>query len=307
MGGDAAPRGDDPFANGHAPRLKGFVEVDSRSLYRYIDMRAGEGRLIYHGLLLPLIVGSFAVSPGYPGAHTVVMLILVPALALGLYSLSRRRRPIGSRVGFAVWAAVLAFIVVKFRLYSPGINYNLLVFSPLVYLAVIFICLEISSGVLSGKDAGRLRAALHCVILAAFLLTSLGFVRSLVTFPRFLHNGVSFDEAKDRLKDLRRDASGSVLITPTLFGLVDDYDNMSVMVLPHHAVPKTHEIVVFAQVGLARQTPPQIDGYSLVDDRFDHDAPRIFGVKVANSSHGYAYAVYRRDRGAAVLTGTDAD
>jgi hypothetical protein len=136
-----------------------------------------------------------------------------------------------------------------------------------------------------------------------FIMTSLGFVRTLVTFPEFLRRGVSYTDARTQIEDLRRSASGSILITPAIFGLFDDYDGISVMVLPHHAVPKTHDYVVFSQVGLARQTPPEIEGYVLIEDRFDHRPPRLFGIKVANSTHGYDYAVYQRDSLAGPATG----
>jgi hypothetical protein len=185
----------------------------------------------------------------------------------------------------------------KTHLYAPGIAYNITAFSPLVYLVVIFTGLEICRGEAARDRVGGLCPVLHVIILAVFLLTSLGFARTLVTFPRFVRGGVKYAEASTRLQDLRETASGSILITPAIFGLFDDYDGLSVMVMPHHRVPKTHEFVVFSQVGLGRQTPPEIEGYVLIEDRFDHDAPRLFGVKVASSPHGYNYAIYRRDTG----------
>jgi hypothetical protein len=220
-------------------------------------------------------------------------LLYVSAAILGLFSL--RHRPIKSKAGFAVSALVLLAVMARYHLYSPGINYNLIVFAPLVYLAVMFTCLEIGRTMRSGRNGAGLRPVLCLLVLGVFLLTSMGFARTLVIFPRFLDHGVTYAEAKQRLADLRAGASGPVLITPALFGLVDDYDNLGVLAMPHHPVPKTYEIVVFAQFGLARQTPPRIDGYRLVEDRFDHEPPRIFGIKVANSNHGYDYAVYRRD------------
>ncbi len=47
---------------------------------------AGEGRLVYHGFLLQMIVGSFAPAPGYASAHLVIMVI--PAAALGFFALA---------------------------------------------------------------------------------------------------------------------------------------------------------------------------------------------------------------------------
>jgi hypothetical protein len=224
-------------------------------------------------------------------------LLFLLALTLGFLRLGRHRAVVKSKAGFAVSLAVLFIIAAEARLYSPGINYNLVVFSPLVYLAVIFAGLARCRDEAAVKGARRLCPVVTPLILAVFLMTSLGFARTVVTFPAFLQRGVSYAEARVRLEDLRGSASGSILITPAIFGLVDDYQGISVMVLPHHAVPKTHEFVVFSQVGLARRTPPEIDGYVLIEDRFDRDAPRVFGVKVANSTHGYDYAIYRRETG----------
>jgi hypothetical protein len=219
-------------------------------------------------------------------------LLYLMALVLGLHAFRLRKQRVRSKVGFLVCAAALAAFVVRCSLYVPRLNYNLLAFAPLVYLVVIFTSLEITQFYRTTK---RLRPALHFFVLVVFLLTAVGFARSLIMFPRHLTNGISYATAKTRLDEIREAASGPVLITPALYGLVDNYDDISVMDMPHYPVPKTYEVVVFAQVGLARQAPLDIDGYRLVENRFDPNAPRVLGVKIANSSHGYEYAVYRRD------------
>jgi hypothetical protein len=233
-------------------------------------------------------------------------LLFLLAAALGALRLGRHRDRVKSRVGFIVSLAGLVIIVVESKLYTPQILYNLMVFSPLVYVAAIFAGLEICRDEAAAKGARRLCPALTAIIVMVFLATSLGFARTLVTFPAFLQRGVSYAEAKTRFEDLRTNASGSILITPALYGLVYKYDGISVMELPDQPIPKGYEFIMYSQVGVARQTPPEIDGYVLIEDRFDRNAPRIFGVKVANSTHGYDYAIYQGESGtkSSVSTGS---
>jgi hypothetical protein len=217
------------------------------------------------------------------------------ALGLGLHAFHRRNWRVRSRVGLLCSVGALAALVVRYCLYVPGLNYNLLVFAPLVYLAVVFTSLEMNQAGPTGTGLKKLRPALNLLILAILMLTTLGFARTLIMFPRFLKDGITYVQAKARLEEIRRSASGSVLIAPAFYVLTDDYQGLSVMEMPHHTVPKTHEIVVFAQVGLGRHTPPQIDGYRLVEDRFDRNVPRLLGVTLGNSCRGYDYAVYKRE------------
>lgn len=218
----------------------------------------------------------------HPGATFYAL----PFLLLAVLALLRARswRPAGAWPLAAAAGALLAAAVWRLSLSAPEHSYNLQLFAPLVFAGN----LRLAAGT-EKRFPGVLVVLFHG-------LAAAGFLRALVLFGFFLTQGVSLDDAR---RDFARHAGatgGLISVTPSLWVLTEDYDRLRVAPLGLPAERIAGDLFVVQQNYSGRQEPPDIAGFRLVEDRFVRRPCRLFGLPVARTMPGYAFAVYRREQ-----------
>jgi hypothetical protein len=146
-------------------------------------------------------------------------LLLVAAAAVGAIELIRIGRGIAAPALLAAFALALTAAVAYTSLRVPARNYNLLMFSPLLYALLI-------RWVAEGRS--RLGAAL---VIAIIWLTGAGFARDALAFPAFLAHGTGLDEARAAYARILGDRPG-VSVLGSGWVLSDDYQKFQVPELP---------------------------------------------------------------------------
>lgn len=218
-----------------------------------------------------------------PGGTFYALPYLLLAVGLLLGSRSWRgavRSPLLCGLCLIPLAAVLWGSTVR----APEHAYNVLLFAPLVFAA------NLHQAFRTERKAPRMALpAIHA-------LTSLGYVRALVLFGFFLAHGVSLDAARAQLARLVPMARGPVSVTPSLWVLSDDYERLRAVPAGVSAAGLEGDLLIFQQNYTGQSAPSPIEDLRLVEDRFVDRSPRLFGLPVARTVPGYAFAVYRRER-----------
>jgi hypothetical protein len=144
---------------------------------------------------------------------------------------------------------------------------------------------------LAGARLGLLRAAYALVTLAS----AAGFARSALLFPFYLSGGVSLAEARARFEPIRREATGRIGVSGSLWVLAEDYERMFVWgsaAFIDHSAESAGATLVLQQNYTGWAAPPEIANHRLVYSSFTTEAPALFGLRLANAMPGYAFAVY---------------
>jgi hypothetical protein len=162
----------------------------------------------------------------------------------------------------------------------PELSYNVLLFAPAVFAANLYLASR------HGKEGGWLRRGTAL----AQGLTGLGYLRNLVLFGLFLTQGVPLAEARAAVRRLPPRAP--LAVTPSLWVVSEDYDRMTVFPLAEGPRPGAGAVMI-QQSYTGLTSPPAIPGYHLVEDRFLPRPGTLLGLRVANTTPGYGYAVYR--------------
>lgn len=221
-----------------------------------------------------------------PAASFYGLLLLAAAAAAFAYW--RRRRPeIAAPALFypllLLSAAALFYFV--FRVHSR--NYNLLLFSPLLYAAVIEGC----SGWAAAAPAQRRAWPL---LLGALLLlpTAAGFLQKAALYPAYRRQGLKLLPARERFAQALVGWRGRVAIGESLWSLSEDYPRLREWRTPEEDALNRCALVVVQQPYSGRAAPPALPGHRLRADHFRGAGPRLLGIPLASTMPGYGFAVY---------------
>lgn len=218
-------------------------------------------------------------NPG--GTFYALPYLLLPAgLLLGVRTW---RGAVRSPILCALCLLPLAVVLWGSTVRAPEHAYNVLLFAPLVFAA------NLHQAFRSGWRAPRLALpAIHG-------LTGLGYVRAVVLFGFFLSSGVSLDTARAQLARLAATARGPVSVTPSLWVLADDQQRLRAVPSAIAAAGLEGDLLIYQQNYSGQTTAPAIADLRLVEDHFVHRQCRLFGLPIARTVPGYAFAAYRRE------------
>jgi hypothetical protein len=211
-------------------------------------------------------------------SNSLYGLIYIVGFILFVLALPRILKQGKNRAGMLTCTALICFAVWNYGIRYPGQNYNLLLFSPLVFGFVIW------SACRSLTGRFNIILTLFCV-----LAGSLGFIQRVLVFPHFLKGGMSFELARKQFAHLTSDSGGTVSVSSGLFSLTQDYSRVK-----KYYVLADPELLILQQVNRGVKSPPHMPGYQLITSYFSSVEPMLFGVKCANTISGYNFAAYRK-------------
>jgi hypothetical protein len=213
-----------------------------------------------------------------PGSTFYALPYLLLVAGLGARAVARR---ISVRSPALFTALLLPLLAIAWStgVRTPELTYNLFLFAPAVFAAN----LALASG----------RTIHQGAVLLAHGAAAAGYLRTLVLFGFFLAHGVPLEEARDAFRRILPE-HGRAGVTPSLWVLSEEYERMIAWPAAYVDQLTGAEVFVAQQNYSGRQTPPELPGFRLVENRFLRRPCEVLGVRLANTVPGYAYAVYRR-------------
>lgn len=170
----------------------------------------------------------------------------------------------------------------------PFRNYNLLEFVPLAFLTVLY-----AYGKVDEFVTGRGKIIFKAGIMILLVLTSIGFLRHMVLFGFYLHNGLILSKARLVYSQYEKTFTGKVIVSTSLWTLSEHYGDMQVW-HPGEPIPNQSQILILQQNQQKSIRPPVLPYFKLIYNNFNATVPRIFGCVIGNSMPGYSFAIYRR-------------
>jgi len=210
-------------------------------------------------------------------------LILLFSSMIGLWMYFRCHNRIHSSKLFVVFI-ILLLLIVLYSIIYPNHVYNILIFSPLFFGAIVYFLRNVTYPIY-----------LKVIIVAVVTLSSIGFLRAVALFPFFLKDGVSLNEAKFHFQKLKdsMDVNEIIGVSDGLWPILDSYNNIRVYPPQFDLKQKNYSIILQQQNYSGLTTPLDVvDNCPLKENMFIFKNPKIFGIKLANTMPGYAYAVY---------------
>lgn len=222
--------------------------------------------------------------------HPFYGLVLIPSLIYSTYLIVVRRQQIESRVLFLFFLLTLILVLYYFTFRVIATSYNILWLSASFFAINIWAILHLPEKLLA-------RNLIKLALVIIIALSTLGFARSIILFPVFLEHGMSLDEARRFFATLTPTDNSVTTVTGSLWTLSEEYDKIRITVsgsIIENAQRNQSELVIVQQNFSGLLYPPEIEGYTLEHDFFVHRSYELFGIKLANTTPGYQYAVYRR-------------
>lgn len=218
-------------------------------------------------------------------------LVLFLSIFFSFFLYLRYKYVIASKNIFLIFSILLLFDIWFFSFRSFNRNYNLFLFSPILFLSVIHYAVNESN-----------KFTVKLISIFFVLLTTLGFVRSVVLFPFYLKYGVSIDKARQLFNDVytkNKNCHAFILTGSSLWVLSEKYNKMQHINLVNLKgdLNKKDYVMLFQQNYSGLLKPPdKIRNYYLAENYFVPHYPKLFGIKLANTMPGYSFAVYKKSR-----------
>ena len=231
-----------------------------------------------------------ALLKGLPLIAWFLFYLMALAYVTGIYLMLKKPEAVGFRMGVIGFSLILLeFIYVHSIKVSFGF-YNNQSCVPLIILLISFgvIFSVRCSSKASGAPRPHLRYALLCAI---FALASLYFIRGALAFPGTLRDGMSYEEARAELANLRKPGV-KIWMERVTFDLTEDYSGVWVA---SEKAPTDCLLLIFQQK-CRSLTPKPIPGYTLIKNFFKTTRPTFLGVRLTNTPLGYSFAVYERNK-----------
>ncbi len=197
----------------------------------------------------------------------------------------QRRREIASPWLFLLSSIALLAVLFFLTLLTARTSYRFIPFMPLAYLVLV-------------QQSRRAKTALNfdwLVPAILCLLSTLGFARMLALYPYFLHQGMSYVEAKEKFVALQPLLGKKVGVTGSLWVLGDDPSRFQLArVYSSNKIanisPRTPLLV--QQQHLGRNKAPELLHYTMHENHFVPGSPTFLGIRLGTSIPGYQFACY---------------
>lgn len=214
-------------------------------------------------------------------------LVFLISLSLSLYFYYKNHNKVASPKVFLI-SLILIFIAYWYIVYrTPNRIYYLFMLMPLMYIPITYYFAVY-------KNKGLKIKVISIIFL---LLTTIGFFRFSLLFPICLRHGMSIDKARTLLNELdglKENKNSKIVIYGTdLWILFEDYSKI-VQYGRADTNPEKNNLLLYQQNYSGLKKPPlKIDNYKLIRDYFVRHEPKIFMLWIANTTPGYAFAVYK--------------
>jgi hypothetical protein len=203
----------------------------------------------------------------------------------GVWRLWRERSSLRSPLGVALFLGLFALACHAFVWRVHARNYNLFVFSPLAFAALLYLAPPPREG-----DQAWRRWGSGLGVVGICVMASAGFCRLVLLFPVAARDGVSYVQAREQLRTVAE--LGSLTVSSGLFAL---FESPEVNVVDNLREART-DYLALPQAGRGVLEPPEVPGYTLIENQFSPARPTLLGVFLGNTLGMYDYALYRRSR-----------
>lgn len=174
---------------------------------------------------------------------------------------------------------------------QPNRRYNLLLFASVFFaLGIYYVSFLERSGLMRARVTGG-----AYVVLA--MIAAAGFLRNVAVFPIYLRHGTSLKQARaqfEQLGILQGEETEVLAVGPTMWALSEQYGSMRYCTHPERCGEGIKWFIAQQQFSGRKEPRSRIGDYGLKRDFFVPVTPRLFGIKLANSMHGYSFAVYQK-------------
>lgn len=228
--------------------------------------------------------------------HTTFYGVLVACAVVAYGHLTWRFRHL-IRAPWLFWPTTL---LVGFVFYRTSINPSYSSYNLYQCVSVFFGILIVYAVHLLGKGRSR-PLLLKSLATVVMLLTTVGFMKSLVLFPAFLQEGLSLPQARRLFQEIQREAAVPMGVTPALWVLSENHTAMFMFRsfeddMYATQAQKQDTILVLQQKYVAGFPPraplAETPHHRLYRNYFCPTAPRLFGIPLSKTVPGYQFAVY---------------
>jgi hypothetical protein len=242
-----------------------------------------------------ILISSWITSPQRPFYGLIALL----ATGYLLFICAYRFQSIRAKLLFFPFVFLFLYSVYQFSILYPFRVYNLLILAPLWFITIIW---------LGTHDLPvqykKVKQVSQFALLFVLALSTIGFIRHVILFPVFLDDSSTLSDAQSVVQEFVSDEVSSIGFTSSLWTLFDpdDYHRMypvypnGELSFPEVINPgEPLDIIIIQQNYSGNLQAPDISGYTRVYNSFVPHHQYLWGVKVANTTPGYAFAVYERD------------
>ncbi len=180
-----------------------------------------------------------------------------------------------------------------FGIRVPLRSYNLRIFAPLVYTAIIYTYVIWDRNYEPGVRKYK-KGFVMVGLLTIFIISSFSFCREILLFRGNLKNGTSYNEARKFLQDFRSRNNGVIMLSGGFFSLTEDYNNIVFGTESDISTLKPDYILLKQAAYRGKLFVREIPGFIIIKDFYCKTPPRLFGIDIARINRGYDFAVYRR-------------
>ena len=175
---------------------------------------------------------------------------------------------------FLAAMAMLTAIVLFFTFQTMEASYNLYVLFPVFGFFILYLLKYIKQKV---------------VYASAMLLLftgSVGYARRTLLFPAHISSGMLYEDAREMISKI--DAK-KITVTASLYSLPPDIRKVT-----DNKNDTAANYLIYQQNFSGLLSPPEVEGYELLDNKFIRQPVKVAGIKIASSPPGYQFALYRK-------------
>jgi hypothetical protein len=196
---------------------------------------------------------------------------------------------------------ILSYIIFRNAFLSPGTNYNFIPFLP----AVGYWVLENATGFrfILPKGFRIFSYPIPALVLVGLFVNGFGYLRAGWLASLIESRGVPYELANDRIKLLRNSLEGNEVVFIDNYighrsGIVFDglpwlfrgpgWGNLQNTEKSLNFYAKYYLVMQYSK------TPPERGGFVLIENAFQSDPVKLFGIEISSYAPGYGYALYQR-------------
>lgn len=179
-----------------------------------------------------------------------------------------------------------AFAFWFFSVRRPNASYYLMMLAPAIAAGALYLF-----AARRGADVRRWPALPLWILAAFFGIFSLGLARDVALFVDYRTDGVSFADAQRDFDHLVHSTARVISVSESFWVLTDEFERIRIV----ERGTASGDLMVLQQTQRGSLTPPVIPGYRLLSQRFISHPPRLFGLPIARTMPGYAFAVFARE------------
>jgi hypothetical protein len=215
-----------------------------------------------------------------------VGLIFAVALIIVVKRIFRNNKSDKKKYLIAILLMLLLALIVYFSFRNFAMYYNLTVLAPLMLIIIFHEYITETSKVVK------------LFLLSTVILASIAFLRLTLNFGlTFLSSEFNIHSVDKRLVKYANMQGRTIGVSSSFWIFFSGPVLCKPVIYPgiyNSASPKKFDYIILQQVGTGIYSPPNLEGYDLIENYFENKELRVFGIKTASYSPFYQYATYKK-------------